>query len=169
MIANPVRTERRGRTGPAYSAVIWAAVIWAAAFALLSFYWAAGGHWGLGTLNEELRQQALARDEGLIVLVWVTGALKVVLALLVLAIARQWRLGVPRRVLRAGVWICGVALALYGAMGIVNGALAELGVFNPTDADGARWYMILWGPVWLTGGLLLLASVWWNPDGLERS
>jgi len=154
-MVHALRLKRPGGTWPAY-----AAAIWAVAFGCLSFYWALGGQLGLGTLASVIRRKALARDDGFIFVVWVTGAFKVVLALLPLALVRQWRVGVPRRWLQAGALFCGVALALYGAMGVVNGAVSQLGVFHPEDASGARWYLFLWGPVWLTGGLLLLASVW---------
>lgn len=159
MTAHALRLKGRGPTWPAY-----AAAIWAVAFGCLSFYWALGGHLGLGTLAAEIRQKALAREDRFILVVWVTGAFKVVLALLPLALVRQWRVGVPRRWLRAGAWFCGVALALYGAMGSVSGALTQLGALHPEDANGARWYLFLWGPVWLTGGLLVLASVWRSPN-----
>ncbi|MGI9015817.1 MAG: DUF3995 domain-containing protein [Euzebya sp.] len=93
------RTRTLTRTWPAY-----AAAVWALAFGRVSFYWAAGGHVGLGTLAETIREKALARDHGFILLIWVTGALKVVLAGLPLAIVRHWHLGEPRQLLRAGAW-----------------------------------------------------------------
>jgi hypothetical protein len=56
-------------------------------------------------------------------------------------------------------WATGVALALYGALGLINGGLAQVGAVQPVDANAARWYFVLWGPIWLLGGLLMLATV----------
>lgn len=148
-----------GRTWPAY-----AAAVWAVAFGCLSFYWAAGGGLGLGTLAQAIREPVLSGDPGFILLVWVTGVLKVAAALLPLALVRHWHLGVPDRLLRAAAWVVGVLLTLYGGAGILNGALARLGVFHAADEPALGWYLVLWGPVWLTGGLLFLASAWSTRD-----
>lgn len=159
MMGKTLHLDRRSGTWPAY-----AAASWAVAFGCLSFYWAAGGHLGLGTLAETIQDKVRGRDDVFILVVWVTGALKVALGLLPLALVRHWHTGVPKRLLRAGAGICGAATSLYGAVGIVNGARTELGIFQPNDANGARWYLFFWGPVWLTGGLLFLGSVWRTRD-----
>ncbi|MBA3282396.1 MAG: DUF3995 domain-containing protein, partial [Acidimicrobiia bacterium] len=62
---------------------------WALAFAGLSFYWAAGGRLGLGTLALALRDKTLAREQGFVALLWFTGALKVLVALLAFALVRR--------------------------------------------------------------------------------
>lgn len=152
MIASRHRWSRRAWTGCAAAA-------WALAFAALSFYWAAGGRLGLGTVDLALRDKALARESGFVALLWFTGALKVLVAALAFALVRRRGTGLPRRVLLGAGWATGVALALYGALGFINGGLAQVGVVQPADANAARWYFVLWGPIWLLGGLLMLATV----------
>jgi len=94
-----------------------AAAAWALAFAGLSFYWAAGGRLGLGTLALALRDKTLAREQGFVALLWFTGALKVLVALLAIALVRRRGTVLPRRVLLGAGWATGVALARYGALG----------------------------------------------------
>ncbi len=87
-------TERRpSRTWPGY-----AAAAWALGFAALSFYWAAGGRLGLGTLAQTIREQAIAREPELIRIVWLTGGLKVLAAVVAMALVRPWGKAVPRAV-----------------------------------------------------------------------
>lgn len=152
MIASRHRWPPRAWTGCAAAAR-------ALAFAGLSFYWAAGGRLGLGTLALALRDKTLAREQGFVALLWFTGALKVLVALLAFALVRRRGTVLPRRVLLGAGWATGVALALYGALGLINGGLAQVGAVQPADANAARWYFVLWGPIWLLGGLLMLATV----------
>ena len=131
MIASRQRWPPRTWTG-------YAAAAWALTFAGLSFYWAAGGRLGLGTLALALRDKALAREQGFVALIWFTGALKLFVALLAVALVRRWGTGLPRRVLLGAGWATGAALALYGALGLINGGLAQVGAVQAADANAAR-------------------------------
>ena len=135
-----------------------ATAVWGLAFAALSFSWAAGGRLLLGTLDTTLQDEARARELGFVVVLWSTGVLKLLIAALGLAVVRPWKTVGVGRLLRMAAYVCGGTMALYGLVGAINGALAEVGAFDPVDANAARWYLLLWGPVWLAGGLLLLAS-----------
>ncbi len=136
-----------------------AAAGWAFAFAAVSFYWAAGGTQGLGTLAETLREQAVARDQGFITVIWITGALKVLAGLLALALVRPWGKVFPRWMLLTAGWGTGAFLTLYGGLDMIGAGLGVIGITDPVDPTGARWYLVLWGPVWLAGGLLMLGAV----------
>ena len=135
-----------------------AAAAWALAFAALSFYWAAGGTAGLGTLSKGLRREALERPGGFVAVLWATAVVKVAAAALGLALVQPWGERVPRRLLLAAGWATGVLLTLYGGVGLVNAALAEFGVVESTDPETVRWYLLLWEPYWILGGLLFLTA-----------
>ena len=66
----------------------------------------------------------------------------------------------PRRLLLVAGWATGLLLTLYGGMGLVSAALAEAGVTEAADPATLRWYLLLWEPYWLVGGLLFLAATW---------
>ena len=80
----------------------------------------------------------------------------------VLGLVRQWGRRLPRRLLRAVVALAGAAFCLYALAGLVPGALIALDVVAPPVApDPAwRWYLLVWYPLWLLGGLLFLAAAW---------
>lgn len=150
-MAEPVSSHK-----PAWAG--YAACLWGLLFAALSFYWAAGGRAGLGTLSKGVREPALDRDAAFVAVIWATGALKVLAALLGLALVQPWGTRLPRRALLAAGWGTGMLLTLYGAVGIVNALLAELGVIASSDPATVRWYLFVWEPIWLLGGLLFLAA-----------
>lgn len=135
-----------------------AAAGWAFAFAAVSFYWAAGGRVGLDTLAKSLRDQAVARDQGFVTVIWITGILKMLAGLLGLALVRTWGRVFPRWMLLVAGWGTGALLTLYGGLDMVGAGLGVVGITDPVDPTGARWYLFLWGPVWLAGGLLLLGA-----------
>jgi hypothetical protein len=143
------------RRWPAYAAAAWALL-----FAALSFYWAAGGRLGVDTLARPIRERATARDPDFMRIVWATGVLKVVAALLALALVHPWGRSIPRRMLLVAGWAAGAVLVLYGGMGMVGAGLAELGVTEASDPETVRWYLFLWEPVWLVGGALFLLAAW---------
>ncbi len=136
----------------------YAAAGWGFAFAAVSFYWAAGGTVGLGTLARTLRDQAVTRDPGFVTVIWVTGGLKVLAGLLALALVQHWGKVFPRWMLLTAGWGTGVFLALYGGLDMHGAGLGVIGITDPVDPTGARWYLFLWGPVWLAGGLLMLGA-----------
>ena len=71
---------------------------------------------------------------------------------------RRWR----RAVLGLS-WATGVVLALYGAAGTIEKALMQFGVravASSIGEDALIWYLLVWDPYWLLGGLLFLAATW---------
>jgi len=45
-------------------------------------------------------------------------------------------------------------------MGLVGAAVGELGIVESIDPSTVRWYLLLWEPYWVLGGLLFLAAAW---------
>ena len=86
--------------------------------------------------------------------------LKVLAGLLALALARRWGRSLSRRALLVAGWGVGLLLTLYGGLGLANAALTELGVVESTDpVTTTRWYLFLWEPIWLVGGILFIVAV----------
>jgi hypothetical protein len=137
-----------------------AAAVWALLFAASSAYWAAGGMLGSETVGSALAERAAARDPGFVAMLWAAAALKGLLVLLALALTCRWgaRSG---RLLRFVGWATGAALTVYGALGLADFGLMALGALGvPADVGRAAvaWYVFLWEPIWLLGGLLFLAT-----------
>ena len=151
-------TARRRTTWPAYAA---AAV--AFLFALVSLYWAAGGMSGMGTLGGDIERLGRARDPELVAATWAATALKVVGALLALALVRPWGRRLPGPLLLVTAWAGAVVLTLYGALQTATVALTYVDVFDDTQemSEGVlRWRMLLWEPWFLLWGLLLGLAAW---------
>jgi hypothetical protein len=135
----------------------YAACSWALLFAALSFFWAAGGRTGLHPLELEV-----APGNG----VWIVinlgaGVLKVVIALITLALVQPWGWIFPRKLLRASAWLLGVGMSLYGGLGLVSDVLHLTGVIgDPANGKWFFWYLVLWDPWWVLGGVLYLTAVW---------
>jgi len=115
---------------------------------------------GSETVANDLAERVAARDPGFVATLWAAAALKASLALLALALTRRWgtRSG---RILRFAGWTTGAALMLYGAFGLVEFSLMALGTLDvPADVGrpAVTWYIFLWEPIWLLGGLLFLAT-----------
>jgi hypothetical protein len=153
--APPLVKPRRASTWPAAAAAVWALL-----FAASSAYWAAGGMFGSETVAKALAEQAVARDPGFVATLWAAAALKASLALLALALSRQWGAR-PGRILRFAGWTTGAALTIYGAFGLGEFGLMALGALDISAGVGraaVAWYIFLWEPIWLLGGLLFLAT-----------
>ncbi len=133
-----------------------AAFLWALAFGLVSAYWALGGMHGVDQLSPALRDEAERRETAFVAILWVTAVVKVIGGLVPLALAFDLWPIIPRRVVSSLTWLGGVLLALYGIGDILSGTVRAIG----EDSDGAIWYAVLWGPIWLLGGLLFLGTAW---------
>lgn len=146
----------RFRTLTALEAAGGLAFVWALAFGALSFVWAAGGMIGVGQLSPTLQEQSELRETGFVAVLWITGVVKVVGGLVPLALTFGLWPGISRRLFVASTWLGGVLLTLYGLADILSGAVRAA----TDNDDNAIWYAVLWGPIWLVGGVLYLATAW---------
>ncbi len=140
------------------------AFVWALVFALMSFYWAAGGMIGLGTLGEGMEALARARDAELLAITWITGGLKLLAGFCVLALAQNWFTFLPRRLFHLGTWAAGILFLLYALANFVQHGRMAAGISPIPDLLGSmtavHWHLLLWDPFWLAGGLLFSGSAW---------
>jgi len=165
MVARDAVNKRNARTGrPSLSpgrrfAV--GAFAWSLAFGLVSVYWAAGGTIGESTLAKSIRDLAEERKPAFVATLWITGAAKILGGLLPLSLGFTWWRRIPRRLLVALCGVGGVLLMLYGIADMVRSILILLDIGRsgePSEVRTAWWYFGLWGPVWVVGGALYLAT-----------
>ncbi len=139
------------------------AAAWAVVFAIVSFYWASGGTIGIGTLARSIQQLGRERSPSFVAEVWATGVLKLVAAAIALALIRPWGKRIAPRLLRILIWGTGVTLLLYGGSNLIQDVLIVAGVIDVPKSMGpeaVRWYLFLWEPWWILGGVLFLATAW---------
>ncbi len=128
-------------------------------FAAVSFYWAAGGTIGVDTLALDLERKARVGDATGLALA--AGLLKLGVAGLAIALARRCPRAAARRALVIAGWVVGAGFALYGVALTLEKALMEAGVIDVPaglGSDRVAWYLFLWDPLWLLGGLLLILA-----------
>ncbi|SCF03555.1 Protein of unknown function (DUF3995) [Micromonospora viridifaciens] len=133
------------------------ACVWSLLFAALSFYWAAGGLVGAGTIGPAVEGPALAREPAFVAVLWATALLKVVAALLALALLRQLPRWAPRWLLLLAGWGAAGLLSLYALANLAQHLLIVAGVVEVPAGLGRAalpWHLLLWDPIWLAGGLL---------------
>ncbi|MEU7986079.1 DUF3995 domain-containing protein [Streptosporangium canum] len=159
-------------TAPRSRRAAWAgygAAAWGFLFAMPSFYWALGGTAGAATMiSAPLARMAQDRVTWFLVVLWVTGALKVVGGVLGLALLRRWGTGVSR-LLQLAAWGAGVLLLWHGGLFVVQGLLlqADSTGIAPESLPAIRWYTYLWGPWFMAGGLLFLMAARVHLRGLS--
>jgi hypothetical protein len=147
------------RASPAWAGH--AACAWAVIFALMSLYWAAGGMVGSETLGVELDRLAHERDASFVGELWAAFVLKMMAAVLALALVEPWGRRLPRRLLQLLGWATGAGITLYAVANFVQHALMATGAISTPEALGTNavpWHLALWDPFWLVGGLLFLAA-----------
>lgn len=166
MRRNPSERERTAAGAAQVPSTAWAAYAacaWAVVFAAASFYWAAGGTAGSGTVAKMYTASAVAHDAGLAAQLWIAGVLKLLIGVLALALVQRWGRRFPRWMPLAAGWAAGVLLSLYGVADLIDHALMAIGAINTPASLGAsavRWHLLLWDPWWLLGGILFVVAVW---------
>jgi Protein of unknown function (DUF3995) len=133
------------------------------AYALVSLYWAVGGHGLISTVGGYVEHFA-HRGGALPVLVALALAgAKLAGGLLALALVRPCGRVVPRRWLLLGSAAASVVLVVYGGLNVLLGALVLSGVIHPAgnvDRTALRWHVGIWDLWFLVWGILLaLATV----------
>ena len=145
------------------SVAAYAAAVVAFAYALVSLYWAVGGHRLVSTVGGYVAQFARQGGAVPVLLAVAATAAKVVGGLLALALVRPWGRVIPRRLLLAGATAVSVLLVGYGGLSVLLGALVLSGVIHPAggvDRTALRWHVGVWDLWFLIWGILLaLATV----------
>jgi hypothetical protein len=140
----------------------YAAAAWGLLFAVPSFVWALGVTVGAQTtVSPSLVKLAQDRVTWFVVVLWVTGVLKVIGALIGLGLTRRWGIMTGRLLVCCG-WGAAVLLIWHGALFVIQGVLVETGVvaIDPELRSISRWYLYLWGPWFVLGGLAFSAAAW---------
>jgi hypothetical protein len=140
----------------------YAAAVWGFLFAVPSFVWALGVTVGAQTtVSPSLVELAQDRVTWFVVVLWVTGVLKVIGALIGLGLTRRWGIMTGRLLVCCG-WGAAVLLIWHGALFVIQGVLVETGVMaiDPELRSISRWYLYLWGPWFVLGGLAFGAAAW---------
>jgi hypothetical protein len=158
----------RGQSSPAAcrwslvgTVTAYAAGFVAFAYALVSLYWAVGGHGLISTVGGYVEHFA-HRGGALPVLVAlaVAGA-KLAGGVLALALVRPWGRVVPSGWLLLGSAGASVVLMVYGGLNVLLGALVLSGVIHPTgsvDRTALRWHVGVWDLWFLVWGVLLAVA-----------
>ena len=136
----------------------YAAAIVAFAYALVSLYWAVGGHGLVSTVGGYVEQ--FARHGGALPVLVALAAVvaKVAGGLLALALVRPWGKVVPRRWLQISAAGGSALLLVYGGLNVAAAALVLSGVIHPSagvDRTALRWHMGVWDLWFLVWGILL--------------
>ena len=156
-------TESAG--GSQRSPLVWAGYLacgWGLAFAAISFYWGSGGTLGIDTVWGSLGMSP-AQKTVLIVAAWVTGFLKVLGAVLALALVTRWGARLPPRPTAFLSWAAAVLLTFYGGVNVLAEALTAARVVKPTqpvDWKPLLWHLYVWDMSFLFWGILLGLAAW---------
>ena len=88
--------------------------------------------------------------------VWLTGFLKLVAALLALALVSEWGRAFPRRPMAILGWSAAVILTLYGGVNVGGEALVAVGLVRPAAVDWKPllWHLYVWDMSFLIWGIL---------------
>ena len=151
-------------------AAAYAAAILAFAYALVSLYWALGGHALVTTVGGYVEQFARRGGALPVLVALAAAAAKAVGGLLALALVRPWGRVIPRRWLLIGSSAASVLLVGYGGLNAAAGALVLLDVIHPAgqvDRTALRWHVGVWDLWFLVWGILLaLATIgYWRRTG----
>ena len=139
----------------------YAACAWSFVFAATSAYWAAGGTFGLDAVSPEI--VSLTQSPWFAPLLRGVVAAKVLLGLLALALVRGWGRLAPCWMLLAAAWGAGSLLILHGGSNLIVRGLMAAGVMTTPPSmysTTAFWYLVLWDPWFLLGGMLFCVAAW---------
>jgi len=155
------------------AAAAYATAVVAFGYALVSLYWAVGGHGLVSTVGGYVEQFARRGGPVPVLVALAATGLKVAGGLLALALVRPWGRGVPRRWLLLSSAGVSVLLVAYGGLNVLAGALVLSGVIHPggsVDRTALRWHAGVWDLWFLVWGILLaLATVGYRQRAAHRS
>ena len=138
-------------------AVVIAMMLWWAVFGCISVSWALGSLWLVDTaLQGEGLRLAQERPTWFVVVVLVSGLVKLGIVVFGFALLRPDIIRVPRWMRLAFGWVSGALLMTYGIVGSAQ-AIPTIMSGEPLSRYG-WWRLVLWMPHFWVGGILVLAA-----------
>jgi hypothetical protein len=140
----------------------YAAAGWGLLFAVPSFAWALGSDFGASTtVAPSLLKLAHDRVPWFVAVLWVTVFLKILGAAIGVGLTVPFGTTMGRSLVCCG-WGAAVLLVWHGVLFIIQGILVETGTLtiDPMVRGVIRWYLYLWGPWFVLGGLTFAAAAW---------
>jgi hypothetical protein len=141
----------------------YAAAIVAFAYAVMSLYWAVGGHALVSTIGGYVEQFARRGGALPVLAALAVTVAKVAGGLLALALVRPSGRVLPRGWLQLGSATVSLLLVVYGGLNVLLGGLVLSGVIHPAgtvDRTALRWHVAVWDLWFLVWGILLaLATI----------
>ncbi|ETI68485.1 hypothetical protein BAVI_12369 [Neobacillus vireti LMG 21834] len=135
-------------------------VLWTILFSGLSFYWAMGGMFGVRSLGGSIYEMALNPPPSFVKIVWITGFIKLLGALLLMMLLIKWRKSWIQTTLYLITKICGLLLFLYGLFNFITISLGAMDVLNlELERYATFWRLVFWEPYWMVGGILYFFSI----------
>ncbi|KAB2332341.1 DUF3995 domain-containing protein [Cytobacillus depressus] len=135
-------------------------IFWTVIFSGMSFYWAMGGMFGVRSLGGAIYEMSLNPDPSFVIIVWLTGFIKLLGLILLLMLFVQWKKPIITIMLYYVTKIIGALLFLYGFLNFIT---ISLSVFNILDFDldsyATFWRLSFWEPFWMAGGVFYFFSV----------
>jgi hypothetical protein len=158
-------------TGPPNRAA-WVAAAWGVLFAVPSFIWATGHTAGAtSTVSPQLVAKARDGVTWFLVVLWLSGFLKLFASAVAVALTRPRSTRVGRFAAFCGAGAA-VLLTGHGLLFVVGGALVESGAVHgkPDVVSLLRWYLYLWGPYFVLGGVAFgMATLWYLRRAADRA
>ncbi|MGN8647292.1 DUF3995 domain-containing protein [Gracilibacillus sp. HCP3S3_G5_1] len=135
-------------------------IVWTVIFAGMSFYWAMGGLLGVRSLGGSIYEMSLNPEPSFVVIVWLTGVLKLFGLVLLLMLLKGWNKMMVEKTLYYLAKIAGAALFLYGLGNFITISLSTWNVLDfELDGYATFWRLVFWEPYWIFGGICYFFSV----------
>ncbi|MDR4886012.1 DUF3995 domain-containing protein [Fredinandcohnia sp. QZ13] len=135
-------------------------IVWTVIFAGMSFYWAAGGMVGVRSLGGAVYDMAINPNPSFINIVWLTGFIKLLGAILLLMLFVQWRNPIITRMLYYITKVVGVLIFLYGLLNFITILMSVFDILDfDLDSYATFWRLVFWEPFWMAGGVFYFFTV----------
>lgn len=134
-------------------------IVWTIIFSGISFYWAMGGLFGVRSLGGSIYGMALNPSPSFMMIVGLTGFIKLLGLILLLMLLVQWKKPIITRILYYVTKFAGAVLFLYGFLNFVTITLSTFNILHfDLDSYATFWRLIFWEPFWMIGGVFYYFS-----------
>lgn len=135
-------------------------MVWTVIFAAMSFYWAMGGLIGARSLGGSIYEMAMNPSHSFLVVLWLTGFIKLLGLLLLSLLLIQWKKPLLKSLLFYVVKCAGVLLFLYGFLNFITITLSQFHILDfDLEPYAVLWRLSFWEPFWMIGGVFYFYSI----------